>query len=92
MPSRPQSAEKGVLRSSGKADVIVAGIKEDEDALTKAVAAKDNLGIDELILADRVFSVPSETQLLMIDRTFALIQIRSIQGRYKGRSGWVPFE
>ena len=58
----------------------------------KTRTANDKMGQVELLTSGRVFSVPTNTRVLVIDIGFVKSKVRILEGESIGRSGWVPFE
>lgn len=91
-PKGPSMGEKGVLRVPGQTEVLVASSKENLDKITHAAVVKDNLGIAQMVLASEAFFVDAETKVLVINTSFATREVRILEGKKFGSSGWVPFE
>ena len=85
--------EHGILHIDGGATSHF--VAADEEALKKlfrAIDAKDDYGMADLLLTEQVFSVKDGTRVLVIDKALYTTQIRILEGPYAGRSGWVPYE
>lgn len=72
--------------------VPLAITKAVDDRFSKLAAAGDEDGINQLILNDLVFLVPSGTEVLLIDGGLFRSEVRIKEGKHKGRSGWIPSE
>jgi hypothetical protein len=84
--------KEGYLKVSKQTQILVASSKETEDRLVKLSVAQDTLGIAKMVLSGEAFFVDVGTKVLVIDSTFALREIRILEGKSMGDSGWVPFE
>lgn len=62
------------------------------EELIKAFVAKDKYGQAELMIQGKWFPVENNTKVLVIDRSFARRKVRILEGKHKGRAGWVPME
>jgi len=91
-PSPSDIGSTAILFVSESDEVPVCVDEEAFEELIKASVAKDDIGIAELLLLGKVFFVPNNTKVLVIDRDFAKRQIRILEGDKFGRTGWVPYE
>jgi len=66
--------------------------KSSYDDFVNASLSKDTYGITNLIAAGKIFSVPNNTRVLIIDRSVGAREIRILEGKNTGKSGWVPME
>lgn len=62
------------------------------DEFVTAAIANDSHGITDLIAAGKVFTVPSNTKILIIERPVGKAKVRILEGKNTGDSGWVPKE
>ena len=66
------------------------------DALMKAITRNDSYGVFDLVLAGKIFMVDEGTKVRVIDRGGFLgvseVQVRILEGKMVGRSGWLPYE
>lgn len=69
--------------------MVVASTKDGLDEFHKAVVAKDEYGINEMILGGSMLPVPSGTRVRVIDITMLTSQVRVLEGKYMGEAGWV---
>jgi len=91
-PSPSDIGSTAILAVSESDMVLVAVDEEAFEELIKASVAKDYMGIAELLLLGKVFEVPNNTKVLVIDSAFAKRKIRILEGDEFGRTGWVPYE
>lgn len=85
--------EEGVLDpKSGDEEWLVAVDEEALDALTDASVARDSYGISELLMAHKLFAVPVNTRVKVIDTTATKTKIRVLEGDQMGKDGWVSYE
>lgn len=74
-------------------EVVYLAIDEQAfDEWTKACVAEDYIGMAQLQASGKVFTVPNGTKVLVIDSSFASIEVRILEGDAIGRSGWIPYE
>lgn len=92
--SRPSVGSEARLYGEGSAPFWVAVDEEAFEELMTAIAAKDNYGITELMLAGRVFIVQNNTRVLVLDQHagLAATKVRILEGENTGMAGWVPYE
>lgn len=88
----PSVGSKAVIRAPNLDIVYLAIDKESFDMWTKACVAKDYIGMMQLEASGRVFSVPNNTKVLIIDRNFAIRKVRILEGDAFGKAGWLPYE
>lgn len=100
MSSSPETADIGfegmVNANSNKNDcknsTILAITKEAQDKILKAVNAKDDIGLSQLLLTGEAFMVSNCTKIKVIDRSMFLRQVRVLEGEQFGKAGWMPYE
>jgi len=74
-------------------DIIILGItKEAQGKISKALLAKDYIGLEDLLLSGEAFEVNICTKAKVIDTAFGLRQVRILEGDNFGKSGWLPYE
>jgi len=54
--------------------------------------AKDEHGMGLLLASELIFTPQSGTRALIIDTGMTTRKVRILEGRYQGRSGWIPYE
>lgn len=73
--------------------MVLIGIGEKAvDAFYKAIVSKDETGIEELVNAGQLFGVPvgAKVKVLGAHGFFgSTLEVRILEGRYKGRRGFV---
>lgn len=83
---------KGHLKSLGDVSfVTVARTKEAHKEFCKTIAARDTDGIKILILQDKLFTVDkgAKVRVLSIDSWAGTSEVRIIDGKNYGETGWV---
>ncbi|MFO7172058.1 MAG: hypothetical protein DIU70_003685 [Bacillota bacterium] len=85
----PAVGEVVRLRSPSTGQVPVAVDEQAYEALLSASVANDLDGINELIIAGKVFIVESGTQVRVLDLGFTRSKVRITDGPHAGRVGWV---
>jgi len=80
------------LLESGAQIVPVAATKEAFEAWTKARVAKDEYGMGLLLASELIFTPQIRTRALIIDTGMFTRKVRILEGKYQGRSGWIPYE
>ena len=95
-PDQPKTGlsmgEKGIVICGNEPTVFLAIDISSQDAFTKAAIAKDYIGMQRLVSTGRVFEVPANTRVLVIDRKTFIRQVRVLEGPQAGRAGWLPME
>lgn len=66
--------------------------KNSFDEFVNAAIANDTYGIANLIAAGKVFTVPNNTKVLIIEGSVGKVKVRILEGKHTGESGWVPKE
>lgn len=81
----------GYLQSnSGTA--MLATTQNNEDKLTKLSVAKDTEGITQMVLDGDVILIDSGTKVRVIGQMMFSREVRVLEGKNYGKSGWVPNE
>jgi hypothetical protein len=83
------------LEKGGQSDtVILAQSKDDFEAFSKANAAGDNYGINNLVTSGRVFSIQSgQVRAKMLDSDWTGdVQVRILSGEHQGEADWTYME
>ncbi|WP_272034457.1 hypothetical protein [Paenibacillus sp. JJ-100] len=68
-------------------NAYAASTKENLDLMLNYMNAKNDSGLNEMILTGKVFTVEKGTEVNVVKRTFATVQVS-----YSGGSGWLPYE
>src|SRR5260221_10424168 len=89
--TRPRSGETGIIYIPDHDDVAVAIDATAHDEWIKAAVAKDEIGIKNLILSERVLIMPARTKVLVLKPGIAT-EIRILDGPYAERKGFIAFE
>jgi len=84
--------KEGRLYSEGSLDLPVAVSEQALEETVQAFVSKDKYGQAELMIQGKWFPVENNTKVLVIDRSFARRKVRILEGKHKGRAGWVPME
>jgi hypothetical protein len=90
--SRASAGERAVVRLSSGGVVVIARTEEDLARLGQLSGAQDLVGIHELVVSGRAFTVPSGTRVRVIGRALGTREVRVESGERTGMSGWVPTE
>lgn len=77
------------LRTPKNDDVPMCTTEADYDRVVKLATANDTVGIEQLMREGRAWTVPSGTLCKVIDRGFFKSEVRILEGRRSGISGWV---
>lgn len=77
---------------SGEDKVLLGITKEAQDKVSKALLAKDYIGMGDLLLSGEAFAVNICTKAKVIDTALYIRQVRILEGKNFGRSGWLPYE
>ena len=80
------------LSFAGDPEVLIAVSTYSFDSMSKALIAKDWMGLKQLLDAGLVYSVPDGTRVLVIDSEYGKRKIRVLEGESTGRDGWVVME
>lgn len=84
--------ENAHLTISGDNPVLVAINKSYYDEMMKLVAVRDTMGIAQMSLDGKVLLVDKNTAVKVIDASYFSSEVRINEGKYIGKSGWVPNE
>jgi hypothetical protein len=87
--SSPRIGLEARLYVEGAQSVYIAIDEKAFDEFTDAGIAKDKIGIANLIMTGRIFSVDNNTKALVIDKTFTKTKVRVLEGKNIGMAGWV---
>ena len=81
----------GTIRSGGPI-ALLSTTKDGYDEINDALAAKDKIGLRNLLMTRKAFTVKSGTRGLVIDSSWTLKRVRILDGDHKDAAGWLPFE
>ena len=81
--------QHSVLESGAGGSVLVSATVPAFDALVSASVARDTVGISQLITGGAVWSMPSGTPVLVIDRGMYRRLVRFEGGHLAGQTAWV---
>jgi len=74
-------------------DLVILGVsREAQEKVDKALYAKDTIGIAQLLANGEAFAVDICTKAKIIDSAVALREVRILEGKNMGKSGWLPYE
>lgn len=68
-------------------NAYAASTKDNLDLMLNYINAENDNGLNEMILTGKVFTVKKGTEVNIVERTFATVQVS-----YSGGSGWLPYE
>lgn len=96
-PSVPTEAHRLSIGDSGTIDnglpiVMLSTTKDGYDDISNGMAAKDKVGLRDLILTGKAFTVKAGTHAKVIEVAFALRRVRILDGEKVNAAGWLPFE
>ncbi len=77
-----------VIQTNAKS-TIVANDRESLDMFVKVAMAKDDDRFNDLILANKIFSVENGTKARITDYNNAAFEVKILDGKFKGRYVWV---
>jgi hypothetical protein len=80
----------GILDAGG--DVFVAVDQASNDRLTRLCVAKDETGVMQMVAQGRVFVAKSGTKARLIGAGFLTHEVRIVDGKHAGKSGWIAAE
>ena len=83
--------QKAILDNSHiNSQIVMVGVTEqDLDEYIKAVKAQDLIGATELSLSGRLFKVPNNTKVLVLENRGMKTNVRIRSGKEAPRAGWV---
>lgn len=82
----------GVYIKVGLPTVYVGTTKEAHEKITKAVLAKDAVGVAQFLRNGDVIQLAEGTKVLVIDFALGLREVRVLEGDNFGKSAWLPKE
>ena len=62
------------------------------DAMFKAAGAKDEMGLQQLVIGGRVLLVEPYTKVLSLENSFTATKVRILEGKHIGKAAWVLHE
>jgi len=82
------------LYVEGLESITLAVDKKAYDELTNCYIAKDKIGILNLVIARKSFTVENGTRVLVIAKSFTMskVRVRILEGKNMGKAGWVSYE
>jgi len=86
---KPTIGDSGTLRVPSGGDVPVAVSKEAFDRLNQLSIAKDTAGVNQMMLAGLVWTVPSGTKCHVIDSGVFTYEVRISEGKHVGKGCFV---
>jgi len=88
-PTNPKQTNVYILKSKTGNEIPVSVSKEIDKRLTDLSVAGDLEGINRMIKAGLVFTVPDGTEVFVIDRGLFFSEIKIQNGSFAGKYGWV---
>ena len=83
--------DTGYLKSND--DTVMLGVTKDNyNQLMKLSVAKDTEGVLQMVLNGQAILADSGTKIRVIDEDMFIKQVRFLDGKYYGQSGWTPNE
>ena len=87
----PLIGDQVILDGSGDL-VMLATRKSDYAAVADAWIVRDQARLRQMEASGRLILVPGGTKALLIDASLGTANVKILDGRMPGRSGWVPIE
>jgi hypothetical protein len=84
--------DQGMLETKGASSTTVGISKAAYDQFFKAVSANDAVGYYQLQQNGQIFSIDNGTKVLVIDSSWGYDQVRFLDGKYVGQTGWAEYE
>lgn len=92
-PTKPDPAQVGatsyLAAHNDPGGVLAAVDRTSYNAMSKALVARDDIGLGKLAAAGLVVAIPRNTQVKVIDSEFGIRQVRVLTGELYGRTFWV---
>jgi hypothetical protein len=97
LTSKFKKGERVILYRENKDSVLVAATETDFKLLVKALKIGDKEGLYNLASAEYLFLSANRTRGMVLDTDslevegnyYIILQVRILEGREKGRSGWI---
>lgn len=89
--SSVEVGQTGYLDSGGD-NVVLGTTKESYDRMISLSVAHDTLGIAQMVLTGQAIMVNKGTSVKVISSGVSSREVRILDGKYYGSSGWVPYE
>lgn len=77
---------------NGGSSIPVASNLESFKKMIDSSVSNDIIGYTNLKSSGQLFNVESGTDVLILDSKINKRQVRILEGKYYGKSGWVPYE
>lgn len=91
IPGHVSPGEIGYLRIDSSDSVAYAGVTSDfYDQFMNAARAKNSVEMATLLIAGKAFSLRPDTVVTVITSGFSLSQVRVMEGKNQGETGWLP--
>jgi hypothetical protein len=90
-PSHLGIGDIGTIQN-GAPVIMLSATKDGYDDINKGTAALDKVGLRNLILSGRAFTVKAGTSAKVIDLSFAMRRVRILDGEKADLAGWLPYE
>ncbi|MCX6631764.1 MAG: hypothetical protein NTW28_29500 [Candidatus Solibacter sp.] len=84
--------ETAMVVQAGRSTAVVAISKNAAHQLSPALNVKDQIAVDRLISEGKAFELANRTIVKVERESFNEREVRVLDGPFKGRTGWVPFE
>ncbi len=91
-PNYMEVGEVGYLKSENGSDIFVGVTRSGYEEMVQSLVAKDKEGLLQLALSGQMIFVESGTQVRVIGTVVGAREIRILEGKYYGDSGWVAEE
>ena len=84
--------EAAMVVQAGRPTAVVAISRNVSHQLSLALDAKDQIAVERLISGGKAFEVANRTIVKVESESFNEREVRVLDGPFKGRTAWVPFE
>jgi hypothetical protein len=96
-PETTETPRKAILPIGTKAHLkgptLVATSESADEALSDAIIAGDEIGINRMIVSGEVLSINDNPEVLVLKNEWpGRTKIRILTGKYRGETGWVAYE
>ncbi len=84
--------EMAMVVQNGRSTAVVATSKDAVHQLSPALDAKDQITVERLTREGKAFELANRTIVKVESESFNEREVRVLDGPFKGRTAWVPFE
>jgi hypothetical protein len=87
-----ETTEPGTERLLNARELAIVYLGTSKEALmefVKTVQAKDEIGLQQLILSRRLFTVQKNTRALILESNYPFLKVRVLEGPHITEAGWI---